>query len=307
MSRQRSTSAAAKVSLQVGQPFNPFGLFHGIWVPDALVRAKGISPGAKLAYGRLARYAGQDGNCYPAVRTLAAEIGIRVRQTQNYLAELERNKLIRRITRLSKKGQRSNAFEFLWHRLFEEGVKKTAPEGVQDIAPERVHDPSPKESHIKESHIEETNIDLDYPPTNRKDRDSRPDSSDARSGCKPHPRLREALADYMMTTDDDERVYPRDRLVVDVMDAAAGATEEEVIKCLGYLKNERGLKPGTKNGPRHFSWFKTLIADYFHQKRNRETVYAPPDVEWGQRNRPGLSKDEFDSMTEAIEVDGSQR
>ena len=95
-----------------------------------------------------------------------------VRQTQYYLAELERNKLIRRITRLSKSGQRSNAFEFLWHPLFEQGVKKTAPEGVQDSAP--------KENHSEESQ----NIDLDYPPTNRKNRDSRLDSSVAPSTCK---------------------------------------------------------------------------------------------------------------------------
>ena len=59
MSRQRSPSAAGQVSLQVGQPFNPFKLFNGIYIPEALVRAKGISAGAKLAYGRLTRYAGR--------------------------------------------------------------------------------------------------------------------------------------------------------------------------------------------------------------------------------------------------------
>lgn len=72
MSRQRSTTAAEKVSLRVGQPFNPFGLFHGIWILEAMVRAKCISAGAKITYGRLARYAGPDGNCYPSVPTLAS-------------------------------------------------------------------------------------------------------------------------------------------------------------------------------------------------------------------------------------------
>ena len=91
--------------MQTGQPFNPFRLFTGIFIPDGLVRADGISPGAKLTYGRLVRYAGQDGACYPAVPTLAAEIGVSVRQTQYYLAELEREKLIRRLTRLSEGGQ----------------------------------------------------------------------------------------------------------------------------------------------------------------------------------------------------------
>ena len=122
-------------TLQVGQAFNPFGLFTGIFIPDALVRSMTISAGAKLTYGRLARYAGQDGNCYPAVPTLAAEIGMSTRQTHNYLAELERHKLIRRVCRFAGRAQTSNAFQFLWHVLLEEGVKKAAPEGVQDSAP----------------------------------------------------------------------------------------------------------------------------------------------------------------------------
>ena len=138
-------------ALQIGQPFNPFGLFVGIFIPDALVRTTGISAGAKLTYGRLARYAGQDGNCYPAVPTLASEIGMSARQTQNYLAELERSNLIRRTRRFAGRAQTSNAFQFLWHKLLEAGVKKTAPEGVQDPAPEGVKNPAPKESQIRVS------------------------------------------------------------------------------------------------------------------------------------------------------------
>src|ERR1022692_3304478 len=86
-------------ALEVGQPFNPFGLFTGIFIPNALVRSTIISPGAKLVYGRLARYAGQDGRCYPAVETLASEVGLGERQVKRYLAELEREHLIRRVIR----------------------------------------------------------------------------------------------------------------------------------------------------------------------------------------------------------------
>jgi hypothetical protein len=53
MTRQRSTSAAGYVSLEVGDPFNPFRLFNGIFIPEALVRESGISVGAKVTYGRL--------------------------------------------------------------------------------------------------------------------------------------------------------------------------------------------------------------------------------------------------------------
>lgn len=107
----------------------------------------------------------------------------------------------------------------------------------------------------------------------------------------------------MTTPDDPERVYPGDRQVVDVMDAAAGASEEDVIRCLQYLREERGLWPGTKHGPRHFSWFKTLVANYFQQKRNREMVFAA-DSAPKSKNAATMSTEEFDSMTEAIEIDG---
>jgi hypothetical protein len=293
---QRPKRVAAAAPLEVGQPFNPFGLFNGIWIPEALVKAKGISPGAKIVYGRLTRYAGPDGNCYPAVPTLAAEVGLSVRQTQNYLAELTREELVRRIPRISGSGQTSNAYVFLWHPLLAEGVKKAAPEGVKD--------PAPKDSQFEESHSEETNIDLDYRLANRKNRDSRPDlGADAPAG-KQYPELREALAAYMTTPEDGELVYPSDRVVVDVMHAPGGATEGEVIECLRYLREERGLRPGTRHGPRGFAWFKSVVADHFHQKRARETVYAPPTVPWENRNGPGISQQDFDAMTAAIEVDG---
>ena len=61
---------------------------------------------------------------------------------------------------------------------------------------------------------------------------------------------------YMVSDRDDERISPTDRHVVSVMDSAEGATEDEVLRSLRFLREERGLKPGTKNGPRHFSWFR---------------------------------------------------
>ena len=266
---------AGVTNMQIGQPFNPLRLFHGVFIPEGLVRAKGISPGAKLAYGRLARYAGQNGNCYPSVDSLAAEIDVGERQAQKCLANLERAKLIRRVRRFSGSGQTSNSFEFLWHGVFADGVNHRWVEGVNDNSPRAVNESSPKESQSEESHSEESHAgDLDYPPTNRKRRDSRLELS-SRAGCKQYPRLQEALTDYMAAPG-DERIYPSLRLVVDIMDAAGGRSEDEVIACLRYLHEERGLCPGTKRGPRHFSWFKTVAADYFAQKRDREFVTGNP-------------------------------
>ena len=281
---------------EVGQPFNPFRLFTGIFIPEALVRSSLVSPGAKMAYGRLARYAGQDGKCFPSVGSLAGEIGVSDRQAQKYLAELERARLIRRRTRFSGRAQTSNYIEFLWHPMFQDGANDHSGEGVNDHSPGGVNDSSPKESQFEESHLEEKS-DIDCPATNRKERDSRPDASSLMSTCKQYPRLREALALYLMTGPEDEKVYPRPRHVVDVMDAAEGATEDEVLQCLSYLREERGLKPETRSGPRHFSWFPTVVGDYFRRRHERQQAANPtgvPDV--------GFSQAQFESMTGAIEI-----
>jgi len=141
-------------------------MFTGIiLIPEGLVRYTWIGAGAKPAGGRLARYAGLDGRCHPTMKTLGKEIGVGARQAQKYVAELERAELIRRVERFIGRGQTSNAFEFLWHLLFEEGANNRSGGGVNDR--------SPKESHLEESQFEEKNIDLDYPPTNGKKCDSR--------------------------------------------------------------------------------------------------------------------------------------
>ena len=99
-----------------------------------------------------------------------------------------------------------------------------------------------------------------------------------------------------MTLPGEERIYASTRLVVDIMDAAGGASEEAVLGCLRYLRQERGLRPGTKRGPRHFSWFKTVVADYFAQKRDQEFVAGNAGG-----HPPTLSSEEFDLMTGALE------
>jgi hypothetical protein len=105
----------------------------------------------------------------------------------------------------------------------------------------------------------------------------------------------------MASGDDTERRYPSDRLVVDVIHAAMGATEAEVIECLGYLRDGRALKPGAKYGPRHFAWFKTAVGDYFSQKRDREQVFAGAP-NWNLQNGPGLTQEQMNEKTDAIEL-----
>lgn len=114
--RARPNSQSANtVAFQPGQPFNPYGLFNGIHIPEALVRCKELSPGAKITYGRLARYAGQDGACHPRQETLAHELGVSGRQVRTYVGELIRNRFLRAI----RKGlHKPNDYIFLWHTIF---------------------------------------------------------------------------------------------------------------------------------------------------------------------------------------------
>jgi len=101
---------------QIGEVFNPNGLFNGIWVPESLLKCAGISTSAKLLYGRLARFAGTDGRCFPAVETLAGELGMADRQVQRLLAQLCGSGFLRKDAQYRPNGsQTANAYVFLYH------------------------------------------------------------------------------------------------------------------------------------------------------------------------------------------------
>jgi uncharacterized protein YdaU (DUF1376 family) len=148
--------------------------------------------------------------------------------------------------------------------------------------------------------------DLDYAPTNHKNRDSSAPVDSADSPIRQYPRLREALHRYFQEPGQED-LRPADRLVADVMDAAGGASEADVIACLEYLREVRGLKPGTKHGPRHWSWFRTVVQDYFARKRERGEN-ADPCGRTARADGNGTTADReaFDRMLEAIELPGTE-
>jgi len=149
---------------KVGEPFNPYRRFNVLLIPEAMARSKDLLPTAKLVYGRLFRYAGKDGRCWPAVATLAEECALSERMTFKLLNNLESKGYIQRVNRFNQyRGQQSNWYLFLWHPIFDEWEDELIRRGMNSSSPSPLHrrSASPvnyssyKESHIQEGQCEE--------------------------------------------------------------------------------------------------------------------------------------------------------
>ena len=97
---------------EVGEPFNPYKMFVGSFIPQWLECRPEISPGAKLVYARMCRYSGRNGKCNPRQGVLAKTIGLGERQARTYIKELEEYFLIGS-ERLGL--GKSNVYKFLSH------------------------------------------------------------------------------------------------------------------------------------------------------------------------------------------------
>lgn len=104
----------------VGQPFNPYKLFVGSFLPNALLEFPRLSPSAKLVWARLSQYAGLDGKCHPKVDTLASEVALSGRQVINLLNELVKQGFLRKIksTGSHRLLHFPDDYVFLWHECF---------------------------------------------------------------------------------------------------------------------------------------------------------------------------------------------
>jgi uncharacterized protein YdaU (DUF1376 family) len=198
-------------------------------------------------------------------------------------------------------------------RQYQQGVKsarskagRAAAEARWDAS--RIRDAQQKNANSKSNPNSSIKTDIDYPPTHQKKLDASVDLSS--SVLRQYARLRNALYRYRQQ-EGQEDIQPTNRLVVDVMSAAHGArpgtTEQEVIDCLKYLYEGRGLRPGTRSGPRYWSWFPITVADHFAKMRQREEAANPCGYHEGMdRNDYRLEKEQFDKMTDAIEIEGGE-
>lgn len=116
-----------------GDQFNPYKLFVGSFIPNALLRYKGLSFGAKLTYARLSQYAGQDGQCFPKQETLADELGSSLSAIKRFIKELVDKQFI---NKKIPNGQdrfmhKTIRYSFLWHDCFKENF---SPQPKTDLS-----------------------------------------------------------------------------------------------------------------------------------------------------------------------------
>ncbi len=144
--------------LQPGQSYNPWRMFVGCFVPNAVARNQMLSPTAKLVFGRLCQYAGQDGLAFPSYRTLGCEVGVGKRQAMRAVAELESIGLLeaKRQERYDG-GMRSNCYQFIWHPMLEERETIAADEeaDIHDDL-EHPHDDEDDEDDDEQTYDEQT-------------------------------------------------------------------------------------------------------------------------------------------------------
>lgn len=63
-------------------------------VPNHVLVSDRLSPGAKLAYAMLLKYAWQNDRCFPGQERLAKDMGVTDRSVRTYLQELEARQFI---------------------------------------------------------------------------------------------------------------------------------------------------------------------------------------------------------------------
>jgi len=90
--------------------FSPYQQFHGLFLPNFLVRRRELSSDAKLLYAQMALMMGDNKELFVSLEFISDEIGISLHVLQSGYAELERYNLIETVT--SNNGENSCRFIF---------------------------------------------------------------------------------------------------------------------------------------------------------------------------------------------------
>lgn len=75
--------------LEASTPFEPGPVHDCAFIPDAILKDPTLSTGARLLWVMLAEHQGKSAECFPSQDALAGFLGVKVRQFQSYVKELE--------------------------------------------------------------------------------------------------------------------------------------------------------------------------------------------------------------------------
>jgi DNA-binding Lrp family transcriptional regulator len=107
--------------MKIGEIYNPWELFYGAQIPNVILKNKNLTSTAKLVFGRLAQFAGQNGKCFPSQETLAEEIGSSESSIQSAIKNLVDEGYIKKIEPSGNERLKhySCSYEFMWHQTFD--------------------------------------------------------------------------------------------------------------------------------------------------------------------------------------------
>ena len=111
--------------MKIGEAFNPWQRFQGILIPDGIVSANWLTAPDKIVFGRLLKFAGKNGECWPSHDRLARDCGVSRATVRRAIQGLLRAHLIE--VRRSRLGG-ANSYEFLWHEIYSPFVLGAAGE-----------------------------------------------------------------------------------------------------------------------------------------------------------------------------------
>ena len=240
-------------------------------IPLQLMRRPDLSFGAKCLYARLKLYAGKNGICNPAQKTLATELGICDRRIRELLSELRRCSLLNwRRTQKASSFTVNPAEEFRspdWKKDAGQSARKVPLSMEESVRSERTK-PSDKKTFSKRGSgkdaLSKDGEDYDYLPQDRKERDSAIGVWLARD----YPNVRNLLREHLQETEPDQ---PSNQKVARIIQCTRHAMESEIREALNDFR-QRGY------GAYHirtYRWFETALEDYFRQKRSREEAANP--------------------------------
>ena len=122
--------------------FRPFRAFNGAHVPSVILSSREISPGAKLLWGVLAKYAGEHGDAYPRQSRLAEDLGWNIKTLRKRLEELvQKGYIVQSREKGDRRAHRPFVYRFVWRDEFEAHLMRPLAQVQQELLPPGTNGP----------------------------------------------------------------------------------------------------------------------------------------------------------------------